>query len=128
MSHFTSVKTKIKNLKSLKKTIEEVFPGYEILENETVRGYEGVTKSDIVIRGKKRNYDIGFTKVQDGTYTIVSDWWGANREFGTEQSVIQRIQQGYSKNLVKAQAKKFGFFVKEEAKQDGTIQLQLTKY
>jgi len=130
MSHWTTVKTKIsvKNIGALKDALKELFPENEIQENSTVRGYRSPQTARLVLRGKRGNYDIGFTEGEKGTLSIVTDWWGAAREFGQRENTINKIKQGYSKHVIVRQAKTKGFFIKETKTKEEGIRLHLTKY
>jgi hypothetical protein len=88
MSHFSSVKTKIRNLSALERALKDL--NYECTlaeEGQTVqvRGYQG-QKMDAVgcIRASK-TYDIGIVKTLDGTYEFVADWWGVETTRGVAE-------------------------------------------
>ena len=88
MSHFTTVKTQIKQKEMLKKALNKL--GYDnVIENGIIRGYQGnQQQADIVVQGIG-GYDVGF--VQEGEqYTIIADFWGLSPK---ERSLTERIAQ-----------------------------------
>jgi len=128
MSHWSTVKTAIKNKTGLLAALKELFPENQISENEIVRGYSGNRlRAEIVLKGKTGSYDIGFNN-ENGTYAMTTDWWGAKREFGNETDFTNGLNRCYAKSVAKAKAKKLGYMVKETENENGDIQLVLTKY
>lgn len=128
MSHFTTVTLEIKNTVALKEALKRMFPDCKIRENGEVRGYYRATqKADIVLENPNSEYDIGFTLAKD-KFNMTSDWWGSARKFGTQEQFTQKLKQNYAVSLTTLQAKSKGWFVKEEAKEDGKIRLTLTKF
>ena len=74
MSHFTTIKVKIKNGELLHQTLQEL--GYTVECNASVRGYQGnTTTAEYVIR-QNNGYDLGF-RLNGETYELVADFWGA---------------------------------------------------
>src|SRR5436189_6258480 len=99
MSHFTTVATKISNLVALKRALEKLKWKYaEDTEEQRVevRGWKGQKiNADLSINMGK--YDIGVVKQEDGTYTLVADWWGIEVTTGkTEQEVAEELNREYA--------------------------------
>ena len=68
MSHFTEIKTQIKDIEALHAACQEL--GLTLLQNAEARGYyENKTKGDYVIQ-LKGPYDIALNKQPDGTYGL----------------------------------------------------------
>ena len=100
MSHFTSVKTQIKNVSLLDKTMEAL--GLQKVERKTVNGYRGQRTSADHVWQVSSKYDVGAVKNVDGTYDLVADWWG------TGYDLERKILQGYSMQEIIRTAKIMG--------------------
>ena len=130
MSHFTSVKTKIKDLVCLQRALKDLGYAYsEASEEQLVRvlGYQGETTDAKLSIHASKTYDIGVQLTADGTYQFVADWWGVETTRGvTEEEFIQKLTQRYSYHKVMAEIKKRGFTIEtEEQKEDETIQVRV---
>src|SRR6266852_5622071 len=89
MSHFTTIKTQIKDIEALRSTCQEM--GLTLLQNAEARGYyENKTKGDYVIR-LKGPYDIALNKQPDGSFGLTADLWNGHVE--------QEVGPGYGKLL-----------------------------
>ncbi len=85
MSHFTEIKTQIKDIEALRLACKEM--GVTLLQNAQARGYyENKTKGDYVIQ-LKGPYDIALNKQPDGTYDLTADLWNGHVE--------KEVGQGY---------------------------------
>ena len=130
MSHFTKVATKITNLTTLKKALDQL--GWKYTANEegcVVRGYRGQTmKAEISIDMGK--YDIGVVENQDGTYDITADWWGVETTKGvSEEEFKHQLSQRYQYHNVKQACEDKGYAVEEEVnEEDGSIRLVVRKW
>jgi isochorismate hydrolase len=129
MSHFTTVKTKLKDLVRLKLAVEDV--GLTLVESEEmmeVRGYQGnVEKSNLIIKATD-HYDIGVQQTQEG-YTFVADWWGIEMETGLkEKQWVDRLTQRYSYHKVLAEITQRGFTLEEEVNEEGEIRLTVRRW
>lgn len=128
MSHFTSVKTKIKNQVCLVRALKDL--GYEVElaeehQSVQVRGYQG-QKADGIMRIKaSKTYDIGVRLAADGTYEFFADWWGVETTRGVEeQEFIKQVTRRYSYHMVKQEIEKKGWTLEEE-KQGEEIHLHV---
>lgn len=128
MSHFTSVKTKIKNLVCLQRALKDL--GYEFVVAEEhqmvqVRGYQGQKADGIMAIKASKTYDIGVRQNADGTYEFFADWWGVETTRGVEeQEFIKQITRRYSYHMVKQEIEKKGWTLEEE-KQGEEIHLHV---
>ena len=114
MSHFTRVRTKITDREKLKHALADL--KYQIHEDAIVRGYQGAKLMAEVVVRMKGAYDIGFERSSDGTYQVVADWWGVQKDDGLgEQSFVQPVVQRYAYHTVVEQVAKQGFQVVQEA-------------
>ena len=122
MSHFTEIKTQIKDIEALRLACQEL--GLNLLQNAEARGYyENKTKGDYVIQ-LKGPYDIALNKQADGTFGITSDLWNGyvEKEVGQKYG---KLLQLYGVHKATIEARKKGLSVLRRQKQDGSIKLVL---
>lgn len=123
MSHFTSVKTKIKNQVCLVRALKDL--GYEVVEAEEhqavqVRGYQGQKADGIISIRASKTYDIGVKVGADGTMEFFADWWGVETTRGvTEEEFIKSVTRRYSYHMVKQEIEKKGWTLEEEKEEQG---------
>lgn len=122
MSHFTEIKTQIKDIEALRLAVQEL--GLTLLQNAEARGYyENKTKGDYVIQ-LKGPYDIAVNRQPDGTYGLTADLWNGHVEQEVGQGYGKLLQlYGVHKTLIEARKK--GLSVLRQQKQDGSIKLVL---
>lgn len=124
MSHFTRVKTKLRNLTLLERALREL--GYQpSVGNVKVRGWNGETRNaDLVVQMSNR-YDFGFQQVGDELVLVCDDW-------GFRENVpqlLQKITQQYAYQVCVEQAAAQGFqVVGTEQQADGSIRLLVQRY
>lgn len=132
MSHFTTVKTKIKDIVCLKKALTELgftFTEAKAGEKVLVRGYQRQkTQADIAIHVSK-SYDVGVIITADGV-RFVADWWGVETTRGlTEKEFVQLVLRRYSAIKVKEELQKRGYTIAlEEVKEDQTLHIKVRRY
>lgn len=121
MSHYSQMKTKVKKLSALVKTLQEVDGGrwkncVEVHEGEGTNliGYRGdkrSQKANVVIRrsnvGEASN-DLGFVRTNDGTYEAIISDFDASRY---NKDWLNMVNQHYSKNVIKEVAHQQGYSV-----------------
>jgi len=120
MSHFTTIKTQIKDIEALRSACNEM--GLALLQNAEARGYyENKIKGEFVVR-LKGHYDIALNKQPDGSFGLTADLWQGHVE--------QEVGQGYGKLLqlygvhkAMREARKKGHLVRRSQQQDGAIKL-----
>ncbi len=120
MSHFTTVKTKIKCLVTLKKVVEEM--GFTLKEGVThVRGYQGELTEAMAVIDTKSSYDIGI--VQEGdTYALVGDWEMLQVRAGIEQDEFMKtLNKKYAYFKVLEEISKQGYAVVEETEDEKQV-------
>lgn len=126
MSHFSSIKTQIRNLTSLKASLNDL--GIQWKEgNYPIRGYQGKTHQAEVVIEQENNYDIGFSW-NGNEYELVADlqYW---QQPLTVDSFLQRVTQGYAFHTVINESSKQGFSVTEQQKnEDGSIRLVVQRW
>jgi hypothetical protein len=123
MSHFTTIKVKIKNGEILHQVLQEL--GYQIELNTNVRGYRGeTTKAEYVIR-QSHGYDLGFRR-QGENYELVADFWATKINL---QEFINRIIQKYAHKTLMSSIQSEGFNVEEEeVLEDGTVRVVVGRW
>ena len=133
MSHFTSVKTKIRSLTSLERALEDL--GYTFSRAEegqlvTVKGYQGETTDAVISIHASKTYDIGVKVGADGTCEFVADWWGVESTRGVEEDeFVNKLTQRYSYHKVMEEVRKQGYTLEsEEVGEDETIQIRVRSW
>ena len=125
MSHFSTIKTKIKNKPQLIEALELL--QYEVQENQELinpidHQHEKV-KVDISI-----GEDIGFRLNNNGEYELVADiqTW---KDPVPPKRFVEKVTQQYARMTVHNQIKEMGFKVEEEWEMDdNSIELVVTRW
>ena len=126
MSHFSNIKTQIRNLASLQAALTDLGIDWKS-GPETVRGYRGQTRSAEVVVEQDNNYDIGFSW-NGKEYELVADlqYW---QQAWSVDGFLSRVTQRYAYNTVMTETAKQGFQVAEQQKnQDGSIRLVMQRW
>jgi hypothetical protein len=126
MSHFSNIKTQIRNLTSLQAALTDL--GIEWKAGPcSVRGYRGQTSSAEVAIAQENNYDIGFSW-NGQEYELVADlqYW---QQAWSVDGFLNRVTQRYAYHTVMNETSKQGFQVTEQQnKEDGSIRLVLQRW
>jgi Protein of unknown function (DUF1257) len=126
MSHFSSIKTQIRNLTSLKAALGDL--GIDWKNGPSpVRGYQGKTSQAEIVIEQENNYDIGFSW-NGQEYELVADlqYW---QQPWTVDGFLQRVTQGYAFHTVLNESSQQGFAVTEKQKnEDGSIRLVVQRW
>ncbi len=128
MSHFSTVKTELRDRSSLLKALADL--GHAPSEGEqTVRGYRGQTVlCDLAIISEAGG-DIGFTRnAETGCYELVTDLdlW---RQPVPVERFLSRLTQRYALRSILAASEAEGFLVNEQTNhQDGSIELVVSRW
>jgi hypothetical protein len=124
MSHFTSIKTQIKDIEALRSACTEL--GLTLVQNSKARGYnENQLAGEYVIK-LRGPYDIAVNREKDGanngTYALTCDWWDGHvqKEVGEKYGKLLQLY-GVHKTLLEARRK--GCLVQRKNQQDGSIKL-----
>ena len=110
MSHFSNIKTKIKNLSSLKAALKDLDLNWQ--EGSTpIRGYKGQTKDAEVVIRQDNNYDFGFSW-NGSEYELVADlqYW---QQPLTVDGFLRKVTQRYAYHTVINETAKQGFDISE---------------
>jgi len=126
MSHFSQIKTQLRNLSLLKSALTDL--GLDWKSGPcTVRGYQGLTHIAEVVIEQQNGYDIGF--VWNGeSHELVTDL-----QFWTQNSSVDRfvkqVTQRYAYRTILQETAQQGFNVTEQQHQnDGSIRLVLQRW
>lgn len=118
MSHFTKVKTTLKDSNLLKKSLTDM--GLKVQENVLVRGYQGETTAAELVIEQENGKDIGFR--QNGeTYELVGDlqFW---QQPVPQELFLERLTQRYAINTIQQSSEEAGFqLVDQKVEVDGTV-------
>lgn len=132
MSHFTKVKTKIKDLIKLKEALKELNMEYvEASEGIPlkIKGWEK-TQQQVDMEIKTGcSYSVGVL-VKEDSLEFVSDWWGLETYTGIKQEeFLNKITQKYAYCTVLDKIKEKGYdLVTEEVDDKQTIRLVVRKW
>lgn len=128
MSHFSQIKTKIRNLDSLQAALTDVGAQWKSGPVE-VRGYQGQTEVADVVIEQANGYDIGFRhNDQTHEYELVADlqYW---QQPLTVDGFLNQVTQRYAFHTVLSESSRQGFQVAEQqTNQDGSIRLVVQRW
>ena len=126
MSHFSQIKTQIRNLESLQSALTDL--GIEWKAGpHPVRGYQGQTQTAEVVVEQDNGYDTGFAWNGE-QYNLVADlqYW---QQPLTVDRFLSQVTQNYALNVVTQTSAQQGFQVSEQIKQaDGSIRLVVQRW
>ncbi len=120
MSHFTTIKTQIKDIEALRSACAEL--GVPLLQNAEARGFVSNKQAGEYVVRLKGPYDIALNRQQDGSYGLTADLWQGHveREVGTGYG---KLLQLYAVHKAMREAKRKGHLVKRTQQRDGAIKL-----
>ncbi len=126
MSHFSQIKTQIRNLDSLKAALTHADISWKSGPVQ-VKGYRGQTHvADLAIE-QDNGYDVGFSW-NGQEYELVADLQYWQQPLSVE-GFINRVTQGYAYQTVVSQSTQQGFQVAEQqTNSDGSIRLVLQRW
>jgi hypothetical protein len=126
MSHFSNIKTKIRNLNYLKAALTDI--GIEWQSGPSlVRGYQGQTCTAEVVIPQGNNYDLGFSW-NGQEYELVTDlqYW---QQPLTVEGFLRQVTQSYAYHTVVSESSKQGFQIAEQQKnKDGSVRLVVQRW
>lgn len=126
MSHFSQIKTQIKDLTSLQSALTDLGIDWKAGPQQ-VRGYRGQTRQAEVSIEQGNGYDIGFSW-NGGEYELVADlqYW---QQPLTVEGFLNRVTQRYAYHTVVKETTRQGFQLAEQQQnQDGSIRLVLQRW
>lgn len=126
MSHFSQIKTQIRNLVSLQAALTDLGIDWKA-GPEQVRGYQGQTRNAEVAIEQENGYDIGFSW-NGSEYELVADLQFWQQAWSVDR-FLQKVTQSYAFHTVMSETAKQGFQVTEqEQNQDGSIRLVVQRW
>jgi hypothetical protein len=126
MSHFSNIKTQIRNVTSLKSALTDIGVDWKTGPCQ-VRGYKGQTRTAEVVIEQENNYDIGFSW-NGNEYELVADLQYWQQPWSVE-GFLNRVTQGYAYHAVIQETAKQGFQVAQQQKNnDGSIRLVVQRW
>ena len=123
MSHFTTIKTQIKDIEALRSACAEL--RLVVKQNAMARGYyENQIKGDYVIK-LKGPYDIAVNQQPDGSFGLTADLWQGyvEKEVGTNYG---KLMQLYAVHKAMREARKKGHLARRQPQKDGSIKLVIS--
>ncbi|HEY9737341.1 MAG TPA: DUF1257 domain-containing protein [Trichocoleus sp.] len=128
MSHFSQIKTKIRNLESLQAALTDLGTDWKSGPVE-VRGYQGQTQVADVVIEQNNGYDIGFRRNSaTNEYELVADlqYW---QQPLTVDGFLNQVTQRYAFHTVINESSKQGFQISEQqVNNDGSIRLVVQRW
>ena len=128
MSHFSTIKTKLRNKEQLQEAL--VILQYDVKQDQELKvtGSHGINhetvEADIAI-----GTDVGFRmNPMTGEYELVADLETWNQPIPVER-FLDKVNQQYARMTIHNQVKKMGFQVEEEWEMDdNSIELTVTRW
>jgi hypothetical protein len=126
MSHFSQIKTQIRDLSSLQTALTDLGIAWKS-GPQTVRGYQGQTYNAEVVIEQDNGYDIGFSQNQNH-YELVADLQYWNQPLSVE-GFLKQVTQRYAYQTVLKETTRQGFeLTEQQQQQDGSIRLVLQRW
>ncbi|MBD1921028.1 DUF1257 domain-containing protein [Microcoleus sp. FACHB-831] len=126
MSHFSHIKTQIRNLNSLQAALTDLGIDWKS-GAKTVRGYRGQTRTAELTIEQDNGYDIGFSWNGE-EYELVSDMQFWQQAWSVDR-FLNKVTQRYAYHTVLNETSRQGFQVAEQQKnEDGSIRLVLQRW
>ena len=128
MSHFSTIKTQLKEAEPLIKALSNL--GYSIIQEEKfVKGYKGKFTAVDISMNLPGDTNVGFKWDNNlNAYELVTDLDLWKFEIPVER-FISKVTQMYAYQTIISKTKEDGYqIVEENNKNDGSIELVLTKW
>lgn len=126
MSHFSQIKTQIRDLSSLQSALTDLGLTWKS-GPQPVRGYRGQTQTAEIVIEQGNGYDIGFTRNQE-QYELVADlqYW---QQTLSVEGFLKQVTQRYAYHTVVQETARQGFELTEQQQnQDGSIRLVVQRW
>ncbi len=126
MSHFSQIKTQIRNLTSLQAALTDLGIKWKA-EPETVRGYRGQSREAAIAIEQENGYDVGFSW-NGKEYELVADlqYW---QQPLSVAGFLSQVTQRYAYHTVVNEIVKQGFQISEQQQNtDGSIRLLVQRW
>jgi hypothetical protein len=125
MSHFTTIKTVIRNQVVLEDTLRSLHYNFQSGESVPIRGYQGNRTTGQVVINTGSDYDIGFQRQTDQTFAVCADWWGVQKSTAIrEDEFLREVNQSYTHQNVKREVLALGHLIEsEKVLENGEIEI-----
>ena len=127
MSHFSYIKTSIREMDLLKKSLTNLNIAWKQEEKE-ILGYNGQTHNVNLVIPQENNIDIGFEKTSENYYQLVADlsFWDQSSSL---EHFLDRLHKEYAITTVLQETKKKGFqTVSQENTQNGEVVIMVERW
>jgi hypothetical protein len=126
MSHFSQIKTQIRNLTSLQAALTDL--GIDWKSGPSmVRGYRGQTRKAEVAIEQDNGYDVGFSW-NGKEYELVADLQYWQQPWSVE-GFLSKVTQRYAYQTVMKETARQGFHITEQQQnEDGSIRLLVQRW
>jgi hypothetical protein len=126
MSHFSQIKTQIRNLSSLKAALTDLGVNWQA-GPQNVRGYQGLNHVAEVAIAQDNGYDIGFSW-NGSEYELVADLQFWQQKWNVDR-FLNKVTQRYAYHTVVNETAQQGFHITEQQQnQDGSVRLVLQRW
>jgi Protein of unknown function (DUF1257) len=126
MSHFSQVKTQIRNLNSLQLALNDLQVSWKSGE-VSLRGYRGENTVAAIAINQENGYDIGF-RWNGVAYELVADMQYWQQPWSVE-SFLNKLTQRYAFHTVVIESQNQGFALEQATQQaDGSMRLVLQRW
>lgn len=126
MSHFSHIKTQIRNLVSLQSALNDLGIDWKS-GPKSIRGYQGQTRTAEIAIEQSNGYDIGFSwNCQE--YELVGDlqFW---QQASSVDRFLSKVTQRYAYHTVLQETSQQGFQIAEQKQnEDGSIRLVVQRW
>ncbi|HEY9628436.1 MAG TPA: DUF1257 domain-containing protein [Coleofasciculaceae cyanobacterium] len=126
MSHFSQIKTQIRDLTSLQAALTDL--GIQWKSGpQPVKGYRGQTHMAEIVIEQENGYDIGFS-CDDQSYELIADlqYW---QQPLSVQGFLNQVTQRYAYHTVMQETARQGFqLAEQQQQQDGSIRLVMQRW
>ena len=126
MSHFSQIKTQIRNLNSLQAALTDLGIDWKS-GSKTVRGYRGQTRNAEITIEQENGYDVGFSW-NGKEYELVADlqYW---QQSWSVEGFLRQVTQRYAYHTVVNETARQGFHIAEQKQnEDGSIRVLVQRW
>jgi len=130
MSHFSQIKTKLRDLVCLQAALSDLKLNWvsdSTSGSSVIRGYQGQSHNAEVTIQQENGHDIGFSW-NGSEYELVADLQFWQQAWSVDR-FLSKVTQQYAFHTILTETTQQGFQVAEQAKnQDGSIRLVLQRW
>lgn len=126
MSHFSKIKTSLKDLEIIKKSLDDLRINWRT-DTTVINGYKAQNHSANLVIKQNNNYDIGFT--WNGIeYQLIADLQFWQQPWPVDL-FLDKITQRYAYNAIIKSTQEEGFqCIEETSQENGSIRITLQRW